>query len=71
MVESSANLPAHAGDLSLILGSERSPGEVNSQYSRLGYPMDRARAYSPRGHKRVRRDLVTKHHQSQVLLHVE
>ena len=38
------NLPATAGDASSILGSERSPGERNSnllQYSCLGNPMDR------------------------------
>ena len=38
------NLPANAGDLGLILGSGRSPGEGNGnifQYSCLGNPMDR------------------------------
>ena len=38
------NLPAIAGDVSLILGSGRSPEEGNGnplQYSRLGNPMDR------------------------------
>ena len=38
------NLPANAGDVSLIPGSGRSPGEGNGsplQYSCLGNPMDR------------------------------
>ena len=38
------NLPANAGDTSLIPGSGRSPGEENGnplQYSCLGNPMDR------------------------------
>ena len=38
------NPPANAGDLGLILGSGRSPGEGNGnplQYSCLGNPMDR------------------------------
>jgi len=38
------NLPANAGDKSLIPGSRRSSGEGNSyplQYSGLGDPMDR------------------------------
>ena len=38
------NPPANAGDLGLIPGSGRSPGEGNSnpiQYSCLGNPMDR------------------------------
>ena len=38
------NLPANAGDLGLILGLERSPGEGNGyplQYSCLENPMDR------------------------------
>ena len=38
------NLPANAGDMGSILGSERSPGEENGsvfQYSCLGNPMDR------------------------------
>ena len=37
------NLPANAGDMGLIPGSGRSPGEENDnllQYSRLGNPMD-------------------------------
>ena len=39
------NSPANAGDMSSVLGLERSPGEGNDnllQYSRLGNPMDRA-----------------------------
>ena len=38
------NPPANAGDMSLIPGSERSPGEGNGkpfQYSWLGNPMNR------------------------------
>ena len=38
------NTPAHAGDIGLIPGSRRSPGEGNGnslQYSCLGNPMDR------------------------------
>ena len=38
------NLPANAGDMGLIPGSGRSPGEGNGsplQYSCLGNPMDR------------------------------
>ena len=38
------NLPANAGDVGLICGSGRSPGEGNGnplQYSCLGNPMDR------------------------------
>ena len=38
------NLPANAGDVGLIPGSGRSPGDGNSnppQYSCLGNPMDR------------------------------
>ena len=38
------NLPANAGDVGLIPGSERSPGEGNDnplQYSCLENPMDR------------------------------
>ena len=38
------NLPANTEDVSLILGSGRSPGEGNGnplQYSCLGNPMDR------------------------------
>ena len=40
----SKNLPANAGDVGLIRGSGRSPGEENGnplQYSCLGNPMDR------------------------------
>ena len=38
------NLPANAGDMSLIPGSCRAPGERNGdplQYSYLNYPMER------------------------------
>ena len=44
MVTVVKNLPANAGDSSLIPGSERSPGDGNGnplQYSCLGNPMDR------------------------------
>ena len=51
------NLPANAGDMGLVPGSGRSPGEGNGnplQYSCLGNPMDRSlAAYSPWGCKRV------------------
>ena len=50
-------LTANAGDMGLIPGSGRSPGEGNGnplQYSCLGNPMDRSLAgYSPWGCKRV------------------
>ena len=55
------NPPANAGDVTLIPGSGRSPGEENGnplQYSCLGNPMDRE-SYSPSGHKRVRHDFTT------------
>ena len=50
------NPPANAGDMGLIPGSGRSPGEENSsapQYSYLGNPMDRGAwvGCSPRSHK--------------------
>ena len=50
------NLPANAGDMSLIPGLGRSPGEGSGnplQYSCLENPMDRGSlvGYSPRGHK--------------------
>ena len=52
-------------DGSLIPGSGRSPGGGNGnlfQYPCLGNPTDKRSlvGYSPRGHKRVRPDLVTK-----------
>ena len=58
------NLPANAGDVDLIPGSGRSPGERNDyplQYSCLGNPMDRGtwRA-TVHGVARVRHDLATK-----------
>ena len=47
------NLPANAGDVGLIPGSERSPEEGNGntiQYSCLGSPMERSLAgYNPWG----------------------
>ena len=58
------NPPASAGDVGLIPGLGRSPGEKNGnplQYSCLGNPTDReAWRASPWGHKRVRHDLATK-----------
>ena len=51
------NLPVNAGDLGLIPGSRRSPGERKGnplQYSYLGNPMGRGAwwaTYSPWGHK--------------------
>ena len=58
------NPPANAGDVGLIPGSGRSPGERNGnplQYSCLENLMDRNVAgYSPWGRRRVRKDLATK-----------
>ena len=58
------NPPANAGDMGLIPGSGRSPGEQTGnpvQYSCLGNPMDRGTGslYSPWGCKRIRHDLTT------------
>ena len=53
------NLPANAGDLALIPGLGRSPGEENGkslQYSCLENPMDRGAwwtTYSPWGRKEL------------------
>ena len=55
------NLPANAGDASLMPELGRPPGEGNGnplQYSCLGNPMDR-RAWQFMGLQRVRQDLVT------------
>ena len=53
-----------AGDVGLILGSERSPGEENGnplQYSCLGIPKDRGAWWATiHGVARVRCDLGTK-----------
>ena len=59
------NPPANAGDVGLISGSGRSPGEGNGnpfQYSCLGNPTDRGtwQAIVRGGHKRVGHDLATK-----------
>ena len=59
------NLPANAGDVSLIPGSGRSPGEGNGnppQYSCLRNPMDRGAwgGYTPWCCKRVGHNLGTK-----------
>ena len=54
------NPPANAGDVGLIHGLGRSPGEGNGnplQNSCLGNPMDRGAWW---GCKRVGQDLVTK-----------
>ena len=53
------NLPANAGDVGLIPGSGRSPGEGHGnplQYFCLGNPRDRGAwqaTYSPWGHKQL------------------
>ena len=67
------NLPATAGDMGLIPGLERSPGEGNGnpfQYSCLGNPMNRGAwwAVHPWSYKRVGHDLETKQQQQQ---HIE
>ena len=52
------NLPANAGDIGLISGSGRSPGEGNGnplQYSCLGNSMDRG-AWKAAGLQRVGHD---------------
>ena len=59
------NLSANAGDMGLTPASERSPGEGNGnpvQYSCLGKPHGQRSLSGPGpwGHRRVRRDLVTK-----------
>ena len=58
------NLPANAGDVSLIPGLGRSPGEENGnplQYSCPGEPMDRgAWRATVHGVTRVGHDLTTK-----------
>ena len=64
------NSPASAGDMGLISGSGRRPGEENGnpiQYSCLGNPMGRGSlvGYSPRGCKKVRYDLASKQQQQQ------
>ena len=61
------NLPANAGDVSLIPRSGRSPGEGSDnllQYSCLGNSTDRGagRLHIPWGCKRVWHSLVTKQH---------
>ena len=61
------NLPATTGDVGLIPGSRRSPGEGNGnpfQYSCLGNPTDKRSLldYSPWVCKRVGHDLATEQH---------
>ena len=56
------DLPANAGDVGSILGSERSPGEGNGsllQYSCLGNPKDRSLASYSSWDCRVGHDVVT------------
>ena len=54
VAQSVKNLPANAGDMGLIPGSGRSPGDGNGyplQYSCLRNPMDRNLVgYGPWGH---------------------
>ena len=63
------NLPANTGDVGLISGSGKSPGEGNGNslpYSCLENPMDRQRSladYSPMGRKRVGHNLATQQQQ--------
>ena len=58
-------LPGNEGDVSLILGLGRSPGEGNGnplQYSCLEDPMDRGAWWATvQGLHRVGRDLATEH----------
>ena len=61
-------MSTNAGDVGLIPGSGRSPGEGNAnllQDSYLGNPIDRRvlKGYSPWDCKRVKHDLVTKQQQ--------
>ena len=67
------NLPANTGDVGLIPGSERSPGEGNGnplQYSCLGNPMDRGEPgrLQSMGLHRVGHNLATKQQQKQQTL---
>ena len=61
------NLSANAGDMGLIPGLGRSPGEGNGnqlQYSCLAWPMDRGAWWAAiHGIAGVRHDLVTKQQQ--------
>ena len=64
------NLLANSGDLGLISGTRRSPGEGDGnrlQYPCLGNPMDRG--WGPWGHKRVGPDLATKQQQENTCYH--
>ena len=58
------NPPTNAGDMGLIPGLGRSPGEVNGnpfQYSCLGNPIDREAWWATvMGSQRIRHNLVTK-----------
>ena len=65
MAQLQKNLPANAGDLGLIPGSGRSPGEGNGnplKYSCRGNQRSLA-GYSSWNHKRVGQNLVTKQQQ--------
>ena len=67
------NLPASAGDLGLILGSGRSPGEDNGnplQYSLPGksHGQRSLLGYSPWCCKRIGHNLVTKSRTKMVVL---
>ena len=61
------NLPANIGDMSLISGLERTPGEGNGhplQYSCLGNPMaEEPGGLQSMGLLRVRHDFSTKQQQ--------
>ena len=62
---------ANAGDIGLICGLGRSPGEKNGnplQYSCLGNPIDRGAWWATWSQKRVRHNLVTKQQQQKHLL---
>ena len=64
MAQRVKNPPVNAGDVSLIPGLGRSPGEGNGdplQYSWLGNPMDRL---LPMASQRVRHHLLTKQHKT-------
>ena len=58
------NSPAYAGDVGLIPGSGKSPGEGNGnplQYSCLGNPVDRGNLADYNPCKRIAHELVTEY----------
>ena len=60
------NLPANAGDASLILVLGRSPAEGHSIFlPEKSHGQRSLMGYGPWGHKRVRHDLMTKQQQQQ------